>query len=173
MLRLQRLAPPRRSLAPQRRMPSRRLCTWPGFTLIEMLMALGVVAVLATIALPSLSEALHRVRRVEAVATLGALQQAQERFHASEAAYTDDLSLLGWPDGLSPSGAYTLEIAQASEAGYLLVARATASGSQAGDTRCGVLALQLEAGLSTRGSACAGCALALPLADAPRCWGQP
>ena len=34
-----------------------------GFTLIEMLLALGVVAVLATLALPSLSEALHRTRQ--------------------------------------------------------------------------------------------------------------
>lgn len=154
-------------------MPSGRPRIWPGFTLIEMLIALGVVAVLASIALPSLSEALHRARRIEAVAALGSLQQAQERFHASEAAYTDDLSLLGWPEGLSPSGTYALEVAQASEAGYLLVARATASGSQAGDTRCGVLAVHLQAGLSTRGSACAGCAIALPLADAPRCWGHP
>jgi prepilin-type N-terminal cleavage/methylation domain-containing protein len=44
-----------------------------GFTLVEMLLALGVVAVLATIALPSLTEALHRTRRIEA-AELGQVE---------------------------------------------------------------------------------------------------
>lgn len=144
-----------------------------GFTLVEMLLALGVVAVLATIALPSLTEALHRTRRIEAVAALAALQQAQERHRGTQEAYTADLELLGWPEGLSPSGAYALEVVQASETGYLLVARATAAGSQAGDARCGVLALQREGGFTARGSACSTCELAQPLADAARCWGQP
>lgn len=152
---------------------SHRRAQLPGFTLVEMLMALGVVAVLATIALPSLTEALHRARRVEAVSVLAALQQAQERHRGTEAVYTDDLSVLGWPEGLSPSGAYAVEVAQASSTGYLLVARATPTGSQAGDVRCAMLAVQLEAGLTTRGSACGGCTLARPLADPPRCWGQP
>jgi type IV pilus assembly protein PilE len=144
-----------------------------GFTLIEMLMALGVVAVLATLALPSLSEALHRTRRIEAVAALAALQQAQERHRGTQDTYTAELDALGWPEAQSPSGAYSLEVAHASETGYLLVARATASGSQAGDARCAVLAVQVEAGFTARGSACSGCTLAQPLSDAPRCWGHP
>lgn len=144
-----------------------------AFTLVEMLMALGVVALLATIALPSLSEALHRTRRIEAVSSLAALQQAQERHRGTEAAYTTDLAVLGWPEGLSASGAYALEVAQADETGYRLVARATAGGSQSGDARCAVLAVQVQAGWVTRGSACGGCTLAEPLADAPRCWGAP
>ena len=144
-----------------------------GFTLVEMLLALGVVAVLATIALPSVTEALHRARRIEAVAALAALQQAQERHRGTQEAYTADLEPLGWPEGLSPSGAYALEVVQASETGYLLVARATATGSQAGDARCGVLALLHESGHTTRGSACGTCELARPLADDARCWGRP
>lgn len=144
-----------------------------GFTLIEVLMALGVVAVLATLALPSLSEAMHRARRVEAVASLAALQQAQERHRGTQAAYTAELDALGWPEGLSPSGAYSLEVAHASETGYLLLARTTASGAQAADTRCAVLAVQVESGFTARGSACSGCTLAQPLADTPRCWGHP
>ena len=136
-------------------------------------MALGVVAVLATIALPSLSEALHRTRRLEAVSALAALQQAQERHRGTGAAYTTDLATLGWPEGLSPSGAYTLEVEHASETSYRLVARAHAGGAQSGDVRCAVLAVQVGAGWVTRGSACSGCTLAEPLADAPRCWGAP
>lgn len=158
-----------RSPAPARPGGSRRR----GFTLVEVLLALGVVAVLATLALPNLGEALHRTRRIEAVAALAALQQAQERHRGTEAAYTTDLSLLGWPEGLSHSGAYALEVAQASETGYLLVARTTTGGSQSGDARCAVLAVQVEAGWTARGSACSGCTLAEPLADAPRCWGHP
>lgn len=152
--------------------PARRRAV-RAFTLVEMLMVLGVVAVLATIALPSLSEALHRTRRIEAISSLAALQQAQERHRGTEAAYTTDLATLGWPEGLSPSGAYTLAIEQAGETSYRLVARAHASGVQSGDVRCAVLAVQVEAGRVTRGSACSGCGLPEPLADAPRCWGAP
>lgn len=144
-----------------------------GFTLVEALMALAVVAVLTTIALPTMTDALHRARRIEAVAALGALQQAQERHRGTEAAYTSDLSALGWPEGLSPSGAYTLEVAQADEAGYRLVARATAGGSQSGDARCAVLVVEVQAANTVRGSACSGCTIPEPLADAPRCWGHP
>ena len=144
-----------------------------GFTLVEVLMALGVVAVLATLALPNLSEALQRTRRIEAVSSLAALQQAQERHRGTQDAYTTELDALGWPEGLSPSGAYALEVSQASETGYLLIARATAGGAQAGDSRCAVLAVQVESGFTARGSACSGCTLAQPLADAPRCWGHP
>ena len=136
-------------------------------------MALGVVAVLATIALPSLNEALHRTRRIEAVSSLAALQQAQERHRGTESAYTADLATLGWPEGLSPSAAYTLEVDQASETGYRLVARASRLGAQAGDARCAVLAVQVQDGRVTRGSACSGCELVEPLVDAPRCWGTP
>lgn len=143
-----------------------------GFTLSELLLALGVLALLASAALPPLAEALHRARRLEAIAALYAVQLAQERHRGSAGAYTPDLSLLGWPEGLSPSGAYRLEVPHASQTGYLLVARVRPGGSQSGDARCGVLALQVEGGVSARGSACTGCEPAQPLVDTPRCWSE-
>lgn len=144
-----------------------------GFTLVEMLLALGVVAVLATLAVPNLAEALQRSRRIEAVSALGALQQAQERHRSTEPAYTTDIALLGWPEAHSASGAYTLEVEQADDTGYRLVARARSPGPQAADVRCATLVVQVRGAVATRGSACSGCALAEPLADIERCWGAP
>lgn len=144
-----------------------------GFTLIEMLLSLGIVAVLATLAAPTLAEALQRSRRIEAVSALGALQQAQERHRGTEPAYTTDIALLGWPEARSSSGAYTLEVEQANDTGYRLVARARSPGPQAGDVSCATLIVQVQGAVATRGSACSGCAPAEPLADAGRCWGAP
>ena len=144
-----------------------------GFTLPELLVALAAAAVLAGAALPPLAEALQRTRRLEAVSALYALQLQQERHRGLAGAYSADLALLGWPEGLSPSGAYGLEVAHASQTGYLLVARVRPGASQAGDTRCGLMALQLEGGHTTRGSACTGCQPTRPLADAARCWSEP
>lgn len=142
-----------------------------GFTLVEMLLALGVVAVLATLAMPNLAEALQRSRRIEAVSALGALQQAQERHRGTEPAYTTDLALLGWAQAHSASGAYALEVEHADDTGYRLVARVQSSGPQASDVRCATLVLQVRGAVATRGSACGGCAIAEPLADTARCWG--
>jgi type IV pilus assembly protein PilE len=138
-----------------------------------MLVALGVVAVLATLAVPNLSEALQRSRRIEAVSALGALQQAQERHRGTEPAYTTDIARLGWPDARSASGSYTLEVERADDTGYRLVARASSPGPQAGDVRCATLVVQVQGAVTTRGSTCRGCALAEPLSDTARCWGSP
>lgn len=143
-----------------------------GFTLAEVLLAASVVAVLATLALPGLGEALQRLRRAEAVAALGALQLAQERWRANAPAYSADLAALGFSRAATASGTWLLAVEEASENGYTLLARRTEAAG--GDARCATLALRAAGGELSLASACAGCELPArgwSPADPHRCWG--
>ena len=159
-----------RVLSPAQPAPAR------GFTLTEMLLATALAAVLTSLALPGVGEALLRVRRAEAVAALGALQLAQERRRAVAPAYTADLAALGYAQAATASGAYRLSVDEAGEHGYTLVARRALTGPGPADERCAVLALRASGGRLTLASACAGCELPATeaaVADPHRCWGGP
>ena len=147
-----------------------------GFTLPEMLLAVSLAALLASLALPSLGEALIRVRRAEAVTALGALQLAQENRRAQVAAYTTDLAALGLAQAVTASGAYLLSVQEASEHGYTLLASRAPQARGPADERCAVLALRAIGGRLTLASACAGCELPAAeaaAADPHRCWASP
>ena len=65
-------------------------CTPPphaGFTLIELMIATSVSGVLSSIAYPSFSGALQKVRRTDALVAMMQVQQAQERWRANNSRY--------------------------------------------------------------------------------------
>ena len=115
-----------------------------GFSLIELMVAVGIAAVLAAAAIPSWREHVRRVHRTEAIRALLALAAAQERHHLRHGRYA---SALG---GADDAAAERLPVATTTDGGrYRLAidagddltftARATANGSQAGDAQCAVL----------------------------------
>jgi type IV pilus assembly protein PilE len=118
-----------------------------GFTLMELLFAMAVVAILSAIALPSFADATRKARRLEAVSALLQLQLAQERWRADHARYGGSPAEIGFAVATA-GGSYTLAIAEADEAGY--VATATAASPQAGDTRCRTLKLVQRGGQTAR-----------------------
>lgn len=126
-----------------------------GFTLLELMVALAVAAVLATIAYPSFLQQVRQARRADGQTALMKLVIAEERFRAdcphyagrivgprSCASGVSTLSTLGLSD-MSTEGHYKLELAMASATGFL--ARAVAVGDQArdhaADQSCAVLTL--------------------------------
>ncbi|MBS7458010.1 type IV pilin protein [Coralloluteibacterium stylophorae] len=110
----------------------------PGFTLIEVMITVAIVAILATIATVSYQGAVIKTRRSAAAACL------EERAQALERHYTINMTYVGAP--MDPScGAdleafYTVGFVGAPAARRFTIA-ATPRGAQARDTTCGILRL--------------------------------
>ncbi|MEN8762928.1 MAG: type IV pilin protein [Thiogranum sp.] len=110
----------------------------PAFSLFELLITLAIVAILATITMPSFSGLVAKSRRSDAMVALAQVQLAQERWRAGNPRYTQDLRDLGWISQESPDGYYRLRIEQADAAAFLALAQP--AGVQQSD-RCGVFAI--------------------------------
>ena len=125
-----------------------------GFSLLELLIALAITGILASIAYPSYLTQVRNGRRSDAIQALSQLQQAQERWRSINPSYApNNLLATAWPDGLgiTPTTVgthYTLSIGDdASEAGY--TANALARASQAADTACSTLTTTISNGTVT------------------------
>jgi type IV pilus assembly protein PilE len=87
-----------------------------GFTLIELMITVVVVAILASIAIPAYTSQIRKSRRTDAKTALLELAGREERFLATQNAYTDNAVDLGYgPAGtvfpLSVgSGYYTMSV---------------------------------------------------------------
>ncbi|HEU0203244.1 MAG TPA: type IV pilin protein [Burkholderiaceae bacterium] len=80
-----------------------------GMTLVEVAVAVTIIAILSAIAIPAYTEYLVRGRRADGRAALLAARQQMERFYAagSPTQYTTDLAGNGFA-GTSEDGKYTL-----------------------------------------------------------------
>jgi type IV pilus assembly protein PilE len=105
-----------------------------GFTLIELVVVVAMVAILAAIALPAYNEQVRASRRAAAQAVLNEVAQCMERFNTSNGTYVGGDARCDPPD----TDAYTYAINVLNRSSFNLVASAT--GGQSGD-RCGDLGL--------------------------------
>ena len=136
--------PPHAHPAPH---PPRRHPAGAGFTLVEVLVALTVLALLAATALPAMRGQDQRAGRMDGMEALTRVQQAQEQYRSHHGLYAGDLSALAGTARLSPQGRYDISLAVNGES-YL--ATATARGAQAGDTACPTIVRDAD-GLGARG----------------------
>jgi type IV pilus assembly protein PilE len=113
--------------------------TQRGFTLLELMIVVIVVAILAAIAIPSYRQYVLRAHRTDAQRQLIDAAARQERYFYSNNAYASALSDLGMSSTV-PAGAtgqdvtYTLSVASASSTDYLF--KATPVNGQTQD-KCG------------------------------------
>ncbi len=123
-----------------------------GFTLIELMIVVVVVAILSAVALPSFFEQVRKSRRADAISALSQVQQAQERWRANNPTYSNSLAAPPTGIGVSnpASGYYSLALSAASATGY--TATATAAGAQASDSRCTSLLITVAGGNTTYGA---------------------
>lgn len=119
-----------------------RLRRGAGFTLIELMVTVAIVALLVAIALPSYQNSVRKGRRADARALLQAASIAQEKYRLNNPSYASLTLNLSPPcpnSGTScPSeqGHYTLAAPTGvSATGYTLTANATST-SQLADTGC-------------------------------------
>ena len=118
-------------------MPSIRAAS--GFTLLELLVVMVLMAVLASVALPTFRDYQRQGHRNAAIADLGRCAQALERFRVAELTYVNAqlASLCGTQSPRQGDARYTLTLTGLSATDYVLPA--SPQGAQAGD---GALRLQ-------------------------------
>lgn len=122
-----------------------------GFTLIELVVAVCIVAILLAVALPSYQRQLRNTRRSLGVAELLLVMMRQEQYFVERKRYAATLTDLGFPaspyaidaEGNAVSAQagnriYLIELSMQQDA-YTLYA--TAQLSQAADRLCGTLSL--------------------------------
>lgn len=107
-----------------------------GFSLIEMMIVVAIVAILATVGYPAYKGYVYKSYRADAKSLLLAAAARQEEYYLDNKTYTSDLSKLGYDtnaDGevLTEHGAYAVTVDAASATGYTLLA--TAEGNQTED----------------------------------------
>jgi len=123
-----------------------------GFTLVEVMIAVVIIAILAAIAYPAYTSHLQKARRADATTTLlGAAQQLERCFTRFDA-YDANGCPAAWQTG---NGHYLIE-AEITAASFLLTAEPT--GPQQADP-CGSLTLN-HLGQRT------------PVGGPHRCWGS-
>lgn len=113
--------------------------TSAGFSLLELLIALAIVAILAAITVPSYSGFFAKARRSDGVVALLQVQLAQERWRSLHTEYVSELSKLGWKTAVSPDRYYELRITYADDTDFIAVAKPV--GPQRDDVACGELAI--------------------------------
>ena len=65
-----------------------------GFTLVELAVVVVIIGVLAAFAVPRFIASVERSKAAESFNYLSAVQAAQERYHARQGSYADDLTEL-------------------------------------------------------------------------------
>lgn len=117
-----------------------------GFSLIEIMIAVAIIAILAGIALPSYQEYVRTSRRVDGQNSLQQLMLAQEKYRSNNTSYASSLTELPGIQASSADGHYTIAITSANGSGY--AATATATGDQAKDSACATMTLTLTNGVN-------------------------
>lgn len=118
-----------------------------GFSLIELMVAVAIVAVIAAVAYPSYQNSIRKGKRADAMTAFSLVQQSQERWRSNNPSYSTSLSSLG----ITEPALYSLTISAPDSSapaslntGYVIVAEGRES--QASDTQCRRMSVRIVNG---------------------------
>lgn len=98
-----------------------------GFTLVELMIAVAIIGILTSIALPAYKDYVQRARMTEAFAALGGVQLSTEQYWANNRTYIN----YTFANGLPPSTAnFSYGLSGATQSAYTVTA--TGLGNMAG-----------------------------------------
>ena len=135
-----------------------------GFTLIELMIVVGVIAILAAIAVPNYLEQSRKGRRAEAVRAIGEYQLLLERWRAENPTYgacPTGVTCSGTRPSLPTADNYTITESNVTASSYTITA--TRAGKMANDPKCGNFVMTVSAGTMTK---------SISSGDSAYCWGQ-
>ena len=120
-----------------------------GFSLLELMIVVTIIAILATIAYPSYQDSVRKSRRADAKIMLLDAAQREERFFTQYNTYTTTVVApsgcsgqacgLNYPANTSPEGFYSITAAAGTTgigSSFVLTATPVAGKSQANDSSC-------------------------------------
>lgn len=113
-----------------------------GFTLIEVMIVVVILAILAAIALPSYQESIRKSRRADAKSALMAASQAMEKYYTERQTYAGASLGATAADvykAVSPDGYYTLSFSATPTASAYTI-EAARTGAQTND-KCGTFSI--------------------------------
>ena len=132
-----------------------------GFSLIELMVVLAIVAILLGVALPSYQSHVLKTKRNVAAAEVMKILGAQEQFFVNNRQYSTTLANLGMTNPLyidgdgnsvaAASATYEISLVSASSSTYTL--QAVPKNAQAKDTGCGTMKITVAGVKSVSGSA--------------------
>jgi type IV pilus assembly protein PilE len=104
-----------------------------GFTLIDVLITVAIVAILSAIAYPSYQSAMRKSHRAAAESHLADVAQRQQQYLLDQRSYASSVSTLGMTTPATVTPYYTIAVAVVAGPPPSFTASATPIGAQAGD----------------------------------------